>query len=447
MPQPPVAAGFATRVWRAVFLNELLWTAGYALTSSGFLLYFAREFQASSTVIALLLVLPETAGISSVFSRPAAAWLGSRRRLWLWCVLSSRLVLCGIPLAAWLPGSTAGISPLLLIAVCLGLASLVNAIGYIAFVSWISDLVPDDHWGRFFALRNIVRLLVLLTVPIAGGFLRDWWKRQELAGVLPAETVLLLYAAVFIAGIALMLLSVLPMWRIPETAASVPHEEPAEVTVWSRSQMAAAFRERSMRFLLLHAWWLSAANGLTQAAFFGWLFGSLKVGLGLFYILQAVRQVVSIPVSRFAGYWSDNHGDRNLLAISLLVASCAMPCWLLSGADSPHWVFPAYALWGAFAAANIAGRNLLLRLAPRSDNTIPLTLFRQVSGLIAGLSGFAGGMWLDHLRTTEFSWQLGSYTVGPFQLLFLLSWAGRVTAVLWLLPVREPARPGSPTDS
>ena len=433
-------------VSRSVCWNELVWTAGHSLASGGFLLYFAREFGASSAVIALLLVIPETAGISSLLTRHAITRLGGRKRLWLGCTITSRLLLLGIPLAGVLAvlrphASTGGFSaPLVLIAVSLAAASLVNAVGYVAFVSWVSDLVPEQRWGRFFALRQIVRLGVMLTVPIAGGFLRDWWKQQELSGAISSEKVLLLYVAAFVLGVGLTLLSVWPLRHIPDVG--TPATGPASRRNFTRTgrQIVAAFRHRSLRFLLLHAWWLSAANGLTQAAFFGWLFGPLKVGLGMFYLLLAVMQLVQIPVSHFAGIWSDRHGDRNLLALSLLVASCALPCWLLSSPEAPGWIYLAYALFGAFAAANIAGRNLLLRLAPRSDNTIPLTLFRQVSGLIAGLSGLAGGFWLDHLHEAETVVHLGSVALGPFQLLFVISWIGRVTAILWLWPIAEPAR-------
>ena len=46
-------------VQRAVVQNQMLWTAGYSLTSGSFLTYFAKELGASWTLISLILVIPE----------------------------------------------------------------------------------------------------------------------------------------------------------------------------------------------------------------------------------------------------------------------------------------------------------------------------------------------------------------------------------------------------
>ena len=172
--------------------------------------------------------------------------------------------------------------------------------------------------------------------------------------------------------------------------------------------------------------------------FFSYLFGPLAVPLGTFYVLLGVMRVVKLPVSWLSGGLCDRFGNKALLFWGVLASSCAMPFWLLATPQRWWWVFGAYLMWGAFAAVNIAGRNLALRLSPPGDNTTQLALFRQVSGLLAGLSGLLGGLWLESLRRTSFLVEVGSYPLEGFQLLFLISWIGRVSAAFWLLPIREP---------
>ena len=121
-----------------------------------------------------------------------------------------------------------------------------------------------------------------------------------------------------------------------------------------------------------------------------------------------------------------------------MIAGSALVFWLLATPEHWWWLFVAYFLWGGFAAANISGRNLALKLSPRSDNTTQLALFRQVAGLLAGLSGLLGGVWLDSLRESEFLIEWGSYRFESYQLLFVVSLFGRLTAVLWILPIQEP---------
>ncbi len=80
----------------------------------------------------------------------------------------------------------------------------------------------------------------------------------------------------------------------------------------------------------------------------------------------------------------------------------------------------------------------MLKLAPPGDNATPMALFRQVGGLLAGLSGLAGGFWLDRLNADGFTLHLAGCELGSFQILFLTSLIGRLSAALWLLPIREP---------
>jgi hypothetical protein len=59
-------------------------------------------------------------------------------------------------------------------------------------------------------------------------------------------------------------------------------------------------------------------------------------------------------------------------------------------------------------------------------------------GVLAGLSGLAGGLWLDDLLKSKFHVDVGGQSFEAYHLLFLLSFIGRITTVLWVLPIQEP---------
>lgn len=443
---------------RGVMWNQLLWTAGSTLVSGGFLLYFARELgdvaghdrATMGIVTAFLLAVPETVGIVALAGRAIVRRFG-RRRVYLVASLAARVVSVGIPLLAFAAFRPVGVEALWVMIGLLAVVEALQAIAFVAYLSWIADLAPEHRWGWFFAGRNVAKLLALLLVPTLGGFLRDAW-RNGLPDWLVArfglpsggwwetglsdEASLVAYVATFGVGIGLMLVSLVPMLRLPD----VPIKEgDLPRTDWQR--VREAFRDRSMRFLLLHQWWLAAANGLTQAAFFGFLFRVLGLGLGPFYLLYVVMRVVKLPVSLVAGRWCDDGAAKPTLVGSLLVAATGMGFWLAATPDRWWLVFGAYFVWGSYAAANLAGRQLVLELAPRSDNATHIALFRHVGGLCAGLSGLAGGFWLDHLIATDFSRTWAGWHLDPYRLLFAVSLAGRVTAVLWLWPVNPTHRP------
>jgi hypothetical protein len=106
-------------------------------------------------------------------------------------------------------------------------------------------------------------------------------------------------------------------------------------------------------------------------------------------------------------------------------------CWLRATREECWWIWPAYALFGGWAAINVAGPNLLLRVAPRESNPLAIALFQNVAGLIAGLAGLLGGHWLEALSPSPTAPE-------PYLVLFAVSFAGRVLAVLWLTGIREP---------
>lgn len=419
--------------------NQLLWTAGYPLTSGGFLLYFASDLGARGFLTSLLLALPELVGVGAVFTRPLIVAVGYRKRVWGVCGVLARVASLAIPLMAFAELRPSGNGALWVLVGALAVSQMLQAISYVAYLSWLSDLVPEERWGRFFATRNVARLVVMLLVPVAVGVARDRWVRG-----LPGETALIAYVVAWVAGTALQLASMVPLLRLPERrsessirADDARREEPREplertAPAWGRPGFGA-----SLALLIVHNLWLAFSNGLTQAAFFEYRKNVLGVSLAMYYVLENTTMLVMIPVSLAAGRISDRYGNKWLLFWGAVIAAGAMPFWL--AASPAHWtlVFGAQVCWGAFAAVNLAGFNMLLRLAPRSANTLQLAMFQQGGGLLAGLSGLLGGWWLQQLLSQQ-SFPVAGGTWNAYQIVFLASFVGRLTAPLWVLPIREP---------
>lgn len=417
-------------VLRAVCWNQVLWTAGYSLTTGGFLLYFARELRATDLWISVLLVLPESAGIAGLLTRPAVRAAG-RKRLYVAATALARLAALPIPLLAFAPTDA---RPLWWLVGCVAATHAVGAVAYVAYLSWLSDLMPERRWGRMFARREIAKLAILLVVPVGAGYLRDMLKERE-------SFVVAGYVATFLIGQLLLAAAVVPMLTIAGRTA-VTQVLPRT----DGQQLLAALRNRPTRFLLLHNWTLAFANGLTQSAFFLYSasFGPLGIGLGTYNLMSGLMRAVQIPVSGYAGRACDRSGSLGPRVRGVLVGSTGVLFWLVAVRETWWLLFGAYVLWGAYAAANVAGDKLMVLHAPRSDNTAHIALFAQVGGLLTGLSGLLGGLWLDALKAERFGVTLSfpwpGYRFEGYQFIFLVSLLGRYASVLWLLPLREAPR-------
>ena len=425
--EPNPQTGF---VVRTVVWGQLLWTIGFSLTTGGFLTYFAYEIGANAIPIATILVIPEMASVCGVFSRSITRLLGNRKRTYVWCSLLARIASLMIPALAIDELRASVANPIWLLIAVLAATNIFQAIAYNAYISWLSDLVPEYNWGKLFARRSLAKVGILIFVPMMGAFARDYWKEKKLG---PDET-LWVYLFVFSVGTLFLTVSLLPMLRLPNVS---PRETDKANPPTSWAHVIAAFANPNTRYVILYAWWLALFQGITQSPFFFYSVYHLKISLGTYYAMAGLMYGLQFGLSIPTGNISDRVGNKWPLMIGLFAVAMALPFWMLATPQTWWWLIGAYLLWGFFAVVNITQRNLLLKVSPRGDNQIQFGLFKQVAGLIAGASGLLGGYLLTHLQKSEFSYALGSFELTAFSLIFLISFAGRLMAPLWLLPVRE----------
>jgi hypothetical protein len=419
----PHAAASPLEVVRAVVVAQAVFTVGNVLTTGGFLSYFAYGLHPSAFALSILFVTPEVCETLALASRGVIRRFGSRKRTWLVCFVLARVAALGIPAVA-LVDLPAGLAYGCLIG-SLGLSHALQSIGYTAYISWLSDLVPNGAWGRFFALRRIANVAVLVLLPAGAALLRrDWTSWVTDAAVRQG------YSAIFLTGNVLMWLTIIPLLRLPDIP--VQWQAPAG---W-RGSVKTAVSTPSLRLITTSTIWLAAAQGLTQAVFFSYQVKVLQLPLEASLALTSLMYLVQLPLSWLGGWLSDQVGDRRPLMSGLLLVSGAMAFWLLARPSEPYWLVGAYLTWGLFGLVNVCQRNLLLRTAPPSDNAAPLAVLEHLAGLFAGIAGLVGGAALDYFQTRSG----GSASLWPYALLFVLSWLGRATAAAWLWPVREPAR-------
>ncbi|WP_145204418.1 MFS transporter [Thalassoglobus polymorphus] len=411
-------------ITKSVVISQMLFTAGHSLTTGGFLYYFVYEFSAfrsSPFLLAALQIAPESCEALSLFTRQILRFVKSRKWLWVSCLMLARITALLIPATLLFDEDSKYAAVLILGAVAVW--HLLQGIAYCSYISWLSDLVPEMNWGRFFAKRKIASLSIAIIVPISAGLARKAWING-----LPDVWKTRSFAAIFIVGAALVIASILPMLWIPDRAIRI--EQKSAGRTWG--DWASLFRSQ-FGWLLASRWWLAFFQGLTQAVIFKFSVDLLKISLNEYYILLAAMLSLQMATSWYAGLLCDRGRDRQLLIWSLIGVSFAMFFWMAATPETKWMAGGAYLLWGGFGFVNIALQNLTLKLAPSGDNTLHISLSRQGSGLVAGFAGLLGGLWLQELLENSTHSELRSY-----QLIFLISWLGRLSAAFWLIPLQQP---------
>ena len=421
---------FAVRgVTRRVVASQALFTAGHVLSTGGFLYYFANSLDLPSVLFSVLMVTPEIAESSGVFVRPLVLRFGNRKRIWIVSLIAARVFALGVPLIGLGRLGIAAEWRWWLLIGCVAAWYVCQGVSYVAYVSWLSDLVPEMQWGRFFAKRNVARLVITLLVVIPAAF-----TRRELLSELDDPR--WAYVEIFLAGAVLCVASILPMLKVPSVP-TLTHGAPLP----SWTVFLQAMRSRGFALLVVQSWWLSFAQGLSQVAFFRYKAQVLGVPLEIYYTMYAAMRMHQIGWALIGGSLSDRVGDKWPQFFGLLAVSGAVLFWLSATPETWWLLYGAYALWGLFGMVNLCGQNLALRLSPGSDNSLHLGLYRQIGGMLSGVAGLVGGLWLDRLLEADAAITVAGMVLGPFQIIFAVSFLGRLTAPLWLLPVPSHPHP------
>ncbi len=429
---------------RRVLLGQLLFSAGHALTTGGFLNYFANPFfQGFAVALAVMQVTPEAAESLAVVTRWLVIRWGGRKTVWWVSLLLARLAALAIPglvYAGMVPG-TAGAIPAII--GLLAIWYLLQGVSYTAYLSWLSDLVPEVQWGNLLARRSMAISLVTVCMTYNAAAIFDRTK------LWPAGDKFHAYIVLFGLGGALCLASILPLIGL-RAGGRVSRDEsardgqgcPSYITpsLWQsiRPQLQLAFSDQVFRRFLFGCWQLSFFQGLTQTAQFQFSANVLKVSQLDYYGMLSVMLLLQIPLAGLAGWLVDGGHDRKIMVGGLVGLSLAMGCWWMATWYGPAWLLAAYVVWGLFGMVNVAQPSLGLKLAPRSDNSVQLSLFRQIGGLLAALAGMLGGLVLDH-----YSQKGGLPPLEVFRWLFIVSGVGRATAALWFWKTRAPGEGAS----
>lgn len=412
-------------VIRRDWMGQLLFSAGHALTSGGFLNYFSDPyFRGFTLAFAVLQITQETSESLSVVTRSLVHRVGNPKTVWWVALLLARLFALVIPCVA-IAGTESHPLTMLAIIVSLGATYLLLGISYTAYLSWLSAQVPDVSWGRMLATRSIAISVITILMTWTASRLVEWaiqetgWTREQV------------YPSLFITGGCLCLLSILPLSRVPGSpiADSSPltnthHELPR--SSWQMIRMA--WSNVSFRWFLLGSWQLAFFQGLTQTAQYQFSKNILKVSLFEYYSQVSLMQLLQIPLAVLSGRLVDRGKDRQIMVWGLLGLSLAMVFWTMAGLSGRTWLWGAYAVWGGFGLVNVAQPSLAMKLSPRGDNALQLSLVRPVGGMIAAIAGLMGGWILDRYASIQ-----DLAPVSVFQSLFIISGIGRATAAWWFV--------------
>ncbi len=413
-------------------LRASLWDGGFAtamasLAGGLFLVGFALNVMHADPVeIGILAALPISANVAQLLGALLLMKFGRRRLLCFGAVTLGRLLWIPVMVLPFVVGDGAGIW--LLIGL-IGIASLLGSISGVAWLDWMTDLVPGDIRGKFMARRNGIAAASGVAAILAGGeFLTRWQKthgEDDPSG----------YLILFGAGVLLGLAASAFLWKVKD-----PKQGPAS----SRQQIdwgetIEPVRHANFRWLLLYVGLFMFSTQIAGPFYTVFMLDNLGVSFSQITWMMLAATLATLFMLRIWGPISDRNGNRPVLLVAGALHALIPLAWIVATPESfllP--LFVAHILSGAiFSAITLAHVNILMKLAPVRGRSMAIALFNATIGLATAIAPVTGGWIVTGLG--DFSLQAGGVTLTALPLLFLLSGILQIACLPSIAKVSEPA--------
>ncbi|MBS0204649.1 MAG: MFS transporter [Planctomycetes bacterium] len=409
---------------RAIIIAGCLAAAYTQLTTSPATIRYARSIGATEFHIGILGAFPTLMLFMQFVSGVVVNHLHFRRRLWFWTAMAHRLLLLPTALGPFLiPGMSTQFWVLMLLATTALNQALLHFSSPL-WLSWMGDYLPhqglNQYWGS-----------------------RQFWMQITAASSLAAAAFLVLksgldieagYAVLICLGTLCGVIDLLLFYRIaepPVTRAPSPR---------LRQVLGAPFRNKDFRrYIRFMCYWNFAA--MAGAPFIS-LYLMEVVGMDLFRVLLlwTISWVGGAMFSRTLGRWADHYGSRPVLVVCVASKSANMLALLFV----PHnpvlafWILaPIFMLDAAQnAGILIANNGFMIKHSPSENRTMYIAATQAVAGIVGGVTSIAAGWVMTQLAGRML--QIGSWTMGHFQMMFAASILLRWLALILVQTVREP---------
>jgi MFS family permease len=363
-----------------------------SFTGGAFLVAMAILLGASNFQIGILAALPMFTNISQLLSVWLVGKYHNRRAVAVYGAFLARIPLIII---GFLALSASGASVNLLI-FFLFFHYLFGSIAGPSWNSWMKDMIPEKMLGDYFSRRSryTQTLNVVLSIILALflDFIKDRYPNRELT----------VYALFFIIAGGIGILGGYLLSKAPE-----PQSYLSNTNVFALFKIPlknANFRN----LLIFNSLWAFSLN-IATPFFTVFMMKSLGLPISYIIILSVISQLFSILTIRTWGIFSDRYSNKNIIALSAPIYVLCILAWCYVGIYSNHYanlvlLVVIHMFTGlSTSGINLALTNIGLKLAPKKDAIVYLSVKNIVTAVFSSLGPVTGGLFADFFSNRNLS--------------------------------------------
>jgi len=411
------------RTLRRSLADAALSTTLQTLTTGVFIAGFGLAIGASQLQIGILAALPTLGNIAQIVGSYLIERTGQRKSLCLVSTLVARLLWFAI---LGLPFITLGARVLLVwcVVAALALSSMFAAVGGVAWLSWMKDLVPNACKADFLSRRNQIGTGLALSLSVVAGLFLDWCELRGVGSLTGFAWVFGFAAACGVAAVAFLR-------STPD--APMPARDPY---VPFMSLLSLPVRDLNFRRLVMfYVFWNFGVN-LASPFFNVYMLRELDCPFWFVTLVTTLAGVASLVTNRFWVRLSSEFGHKPVVFLATLGNAFFPLCWVFI--DRPwYWLLVPVHLLGMFNSVLALGpNNIMFKLAPDRNASAYLAVFNAAIGPATALAPVLGGLLSSTLASVH--WSIGATEIAGVKFIFLCSFVLRLSSLVLLRFVTEP---------
>jgi len=387
-------------------------TAHASLTGGAFQTGFALWLGAGNFWMGVIGAVPTFSALVQMASSVWVERLGERKRMTAWFALASRSLWLPILLIPWLLPHDLRLFGFL---VLFTLSSLAIQVPAPAHTSWLSDLAPPDHRGRYFARRNMLAGLTTLVATLPTAWFLD---RAISSHVVPHGTA---FAVLFAIGVAFGVVSFLLIRAQPEPPmATVARPDGAA----GGGSFRAPLHDRAFRRLLAFSAAFAVGQFFAAPFYTVYALEDLRLSYMWLQVLGGVASVAALLSMPLWGYLGDKFGSKPLLGLAVAGVSLTPLPWLAANPRNLPVTLVILCLnnvaggvfWGGVGLLQF---NLLIETTPAEGRGLYVGVLSALTGIAGGIAPVVGGALVEALRAHPIV--VAGVVVGSYQTVFALN--------------------------
>jgi MFS family permease len=436
-PQKSLTQQQVQRGLRMVIWDGLMAEVMTSLTGGAFLIAMALLLGATNLQIGILSAIPLFTNLAQLFSVWLVKRYNNRRAVAVYCAYLARIPLLLIGLGILL----LDLGSVNLLLFFLFFHYLFGSIAGPSWNSWMKDMVPERMLGNYFARRSSYTQTLNIVLSIGLALLLEYVRINYAA--LQLST----YAILFLIGGLAGIIGGFLLSKAPEPQSYLSN---ADIT----TLFTEPFKNKNFRKLLtFNAAWVFGINIATP---FFTVFMMKSMGLALPYIigLSVLSQLASVLTIRMWGIFSDRYSNKSIISISGPLYVLCIIGWCFVGIYSTLisnllLLVAIHFLTGiATSGINLSLTNIGLKLAPKSEAIVYLSVKNIVTAFFSSIGPLIGGLLADffasrslllslHWKSPYFDKIVRIIQLQQWNFLFLISALIALLSLQLLMSVKE----------